>query len=363
MWDSIVASIQTNLTDDVIEEAVGRLPPEIFAINGPELIEALKVRRDNLRAPLEDFYEMLAKRVDLYATDVSELVVVDRTDPDFVTVSLADSESADSPYLQRRFNGSETDEVRIYTKMGDDQVSIRGDGGGDITIRVIGGSGDDAFEVNDSRDGVRLYDSQGDNTVSGTDAPGLDTKNFDEWVWSEEDRDQPRDWGGRTLPIFWTTYSTDLGIFLGAGFRLSPSVSSWISLALRAGGEKLWVSERAGAFTPVDFPWSDAAFLGGAETIRGWADQRFAGDAAVFGSGELRLRVFNPRVVVPVETGIFGFADAGRVYLDGDSPGGWHTSVGGGIWFKPVAQPYMLRAGAGVSDEGTKIHILLGLPY
>ena len=545
VWDSIGASVQASLTDDVIEAAVGRLPPEIFAINGPELIGALKARRSNLTTPVESLYELLAKAVDLHATDLTELVVIDRTDPDFVTVSLADSQSADAPYLQRRFRESETDEVRIYVKGGNDQVTVLGNGDRGITVRVIGGPGNDTFEVRDSRDGVRLYDSQGNNTVSGSGAPRLDTREFDEWVWSEEDRDQPLDQGSGILPIFWTSYSSDLGIFVGAGFRLerygfrkaafssgtdfrggyspteqkgraeidgrlnranspifttfrlrysaldvrrffgfgndtpiigretfhkvdqqvasfaaaigvgggsgleltagliasrsnsdenagrffgtipsggtssprntlygavgfvqvggtatlvydapvdpdesanrlridlrgatfpavldvdetftkagggisavlSPSVSSGVSLALRVGGEKVWGDR---------IPWSDAAFLGGSETIRGWADQRFAGDAAVFGSGELRLRVFNPRVVVPVETGIFGFADAGRVYLDGASPGGWHTSVGGGIWFKPIAQSYMLSAGAGVSDEGTKIYILLGLPY
>ena len=217
VWDSIAASVQAKLTDDVIEEAVGLLPPEILAINGPELIGALKVRRDNLTSPVEDLYELLATAVDLHATDVSELVVIDRTDPDFVTVSLADSEA---PYLQRRFSGEETREIRIYLKRRDDRVSVRGDGGGGITIRIMGGRGDDVFEINDSREGLHLYDSQGENTVSGSDAPRLDTRDFDEWVWSEEDRDQPRDWGSRTLPIFWTSYSSDLGIFLGAGFRL-----------------------------------------------------------------------------------------------------------------------------------------------
>ena len=218
VWDSIGASVQAKLTDDVIEEAVGRLPPEILAINGPELSGALKARRDNLTIPVENLYELLAKTVDLHATNASELVVIDRTDPDFVTVSLADSESADAPYLQRRFNRSETDEIRVYMKRRDDQVSIHGDGGG-ITIRVIGGRGDDSFEVNDSRDGVHLYDSRGDNTVSGSDAPSLDARDFEEWVWSEEDRDQPRDWGSGTLPIFWSTFSTDLGLFLGGGIR------------------------------------------------------------------------------------------------------------------------------------------------
>jgi hypothetical protein len=33
-----------------------------------------------------------------------------------------------------------------------------------------------------------------------------------------------------------------------------------------------------------------------------------------------------------MNTGIFGFADAGRVYLDGKSPGGWHSGMGGGLW-------------------------------
>jgi len=61
--------------------------------------------------------------------------------------------------------------------------------------------------------------------------------------------------------------------------------------------------------------------------------------------------------------GIFGFADAGRVYVDEASPGGWHTGVGGGIYFKPILQPYMLSAGVAVSDETTRVYVLLGLPY
>ena len=134
---------------------------------------------------------------------------------------------------------------------------------------------------------------------------------------------------------------------------LAPSLDPWISLALRAGGEQVWGR----------FPWYEAAFLGGTSTIRGWADQRFAGDAAAFGSAEVRLRMWRPRVVVPVGMGVFGLADAGRVWLDGSSPGGWHTSLGGGLWFQPVSQPHMVRAGIGVSDESTRFFIMLGLPY
>jgi len=73
--------------------------------------------------------------------------------------------------------------------------------------------------------------------------------------------------------------------------------------------------------------------------------------------------MWRPRVVVPLGIGVFGFADAGRVYVDGSSPGGWHTSLGGGLWFQPVRQLYIVRARIGISDESTKLFVMLGLPY
>ena len=535
VWDSIAAAVQESLTDAVIEEAVGQLPPEVFVKNGPELTEALKIRRDNLREPVADLYDLLAEAVDLYATDAPDLAVIDRTDPDFVTVSLADPQRAAAPYLQRRFSANETREIRLHMKRRDDRILVRGDGGGGIKIRVVGGRGDDVLQAEGSRRGLYFYDSQGQNVVSGSGAPGLDDKDFAEWVWSEEDRDQPRDWGGRSQPIFGSLYTSDLGFVIGAGVRherygfrktpfssafditgafsvsrvtgrvavaglfnranspiftsfrirysgldvldfygfgnntasqgsrfhkvdheaasfetavgvsgssglgvavglvtsrsstsedsgqffleqrdtlygaidfwqvgatatvvydppvdanesanrlrvevrgatfpevfdvvtpftkvsgglsavLAPSVSSPISLALRVGGQNIWGDA---------VPWSQAAFLGGAMTVKGFDQDRYAGDGSVFGSGELRLRLGSASVLVPVDIGVFGFADAGRVYVDGASPGGWHTGVGGGIWLTPITQQYMLRAGFGVSDEATKIYIATGLP-
>ncbi len=94
-------------------------------------------------------------------------------------------------------------------------------------------------------------------------------------------------------------------------------------LALRGGGKKVW----------GDAPFHEAAFLGGLDTLMGAPPQRFAGDASVFGNSELRVPVVSIRSWLPIDVGILGFADAGRVYLDGESPGGWHTVVGGGLWF------------------------------
>jgi hypothetical protein len=94
-------------------------------------------------------------------------------------------------------------------------------------------------------------------------------------------------------------------------------------LALRAGGKKLW----------GDFPYFDAAFLGGTEAFRVEYKQRWAGDASLYGTTELRYPIARFPLIVPVDFGALGFVDAGRVYVDGDSPGGWHTATGAGFWF------------------------------
>jgi outer membrane protein assembly factor BamA len=98
------------------------------------------------------------------------------------------------------------------------------------------------------------------------------------------------------------------------------------TLAIRLGGKKVWGC----------VPFHEAAYIGGESSLRGFELQRFAGDAAVYGSAELRLTLANIFFLFPTEFGVFGLADAGRVYVQGTSPGGWHTDGGGGIWLAPL---------------------------
>jgi hypothetical protein len=91
-------------------------------------------------------------------------------------------------------------------------------------------------------------------------------------------------------------------------------------LALRAGGEKVFGT----------FPFYEAAFIG-TGALRSFRYHQYAGDASVYGSTELRIPV-GRLPVLPLELGLLGFGDAGRVFVDGRSPGGWHTVVGAGAW-------------------------------
>jgi hypothetical protein len=114
-------------------------------------------------------------------------------------------------------------------------------------------------------------------------------------------------------------------------------------LALRAGGEKVW----------GDFPIQYAALLGGSPTLRGHSWQRYAGDASAFAGAELRAPVSGG-------VGVLALADAGRVWFDGDSDGGWHTAAGAGAYLRAGAQTLSVFYAQG---ERGILYLRLGLPF
>ena len=90
-----------------------------------------------------------------------------------------------------------------------------------------------------------------------------------------------------------------------AGY-LSPSWGN-PTLAARIGGKKLW----------GEFPYYEAAFLGGAANLRGLPEERFAGDASFYGSVELRAFLTRLTFILPIDMGVFGLTDVGRTYFKG----------------------------------------------
>ncbi|MBI3081948.1 MAG: BamA/TamA family outer membrane protein, partial [Gemmatimonadetes bacterium] len=103
---------------------------------------------------------------------------------------------------------------------------------------------------------------------------------------------------------------------------LSVGDPARVTLALRAGGKQVWGR----------YPFHAAAYVGGARTLRGYNEQRFAGDAVAYGNGEVRLFLTKVSVLLPGELGVLGLGDVGRAYLAGERSGRWHGSVGGGVW-------------------------------
>lgn len=121
------------------------------------------------------------------------------------------------------------------------------------------------------------------------------------------------------------------------------------------------VAVRAGAERALGrFPVHEAAFLGGSGSLRGYAHQRFAGDAALYAGSELRVPLFEANLVVRGTLGVSGLADAGRVYFRGRSEGGWHAATGGSLWFATPRAVVSLTYARGETD---RVYLRLGMPF
>ena len=70
----------------------------------------------------------------------------------------------------------------------------------------------------------------------------------------------------------------------------------------------------------------------GVEVLRGLALNRYAGDVAAWINGDARVRLGRSNFLGVWDLGVLGILDAGRVWVDGEESGLWHTAQGGGIW-------------------------------
>jgi hypothetical protein len=507
-WDEVATSVEKRLTDEVIEEAVRRMPPEYFAKDGARMIAALKKRRDALIEHARRYYRFLAREVDVRATNAPDRAELVHRAGGELQVRLMRAAGDGTPYYARTFRPDETKEIRLYLLGGDDVATVTGSDAR-ITVRIVTGEGSDLVDDSASGDAHVAASDPGDRVVRGAHTswdrdpyrpPPVPT--YAPWI-------PPRDWGRRTLfPMFRLGGSTDLGLVLnlglsstGYGFRKLPWADQQTSqvaystklerfrfeysgryrlenskltsgLEARASGLEVirfygfgnetpdpgnpsltQVKQReimvmpslrrdvgksgefsigavgklvsttriegsvldevnpygveqtgqvgvvsslafdttdrvglptrgvrarvAGAVYPAlwdvpstfgeieaevttftaaldaplsprlsvrlggkqvfgDYPFYEAAFIGGPGTVRGLDRQRYAGDAALWGSAEVHVRLSRFSSLAPGQVGLVGLVDFGRVFLEGESSRTWHRGVGGGLY---IASP------------------------
>ncbi|MCY9850827.1 hypothetical protein NXT09_22430, partial [Pectobacterium sp. 13-115] len=80
----MAADLQRRLPDTLIQRALHRLPPAVYALEGPRLTSYLQTRRNALPAAADDFYLTLAHAPTLGGTAQAERFVVKRY-PDSTT--------------------------------------------------------------------------------------------------------------------------------------------------------------------------------------------------------------------------------------------------------------------------------------
>ncbi len=223
-WEEQVKFLQENLTDSVIEQSIRGLPPEIFAISGPEIIAKLKSRRDKLPAAAREYYEELSRYVDVVGSDKHEQFEVERL-PDGKTRVVVHKTKKDGKVehklYERTFDPSLTKEIRLFGLDGIDKFFIRGKASSAIKIRIVGGEGEDILkdesDIRGPGKNIIYYDDEDEENELNA---GNDTRlklshkdyvnkyNFEEFTYP---------YAGPRLSA---EYNVDDGIFIGGGFNI-----------------------------------------------------------------------------------------------------------------------------------------------
>jgi hypothetical protein len=160
--------------------------------------------------------------------------------------------------------------------------------------------------------------------------------------------------GGSFYPAVWDAVE-DFGEVHGeaATYLTADSFPLHPTLALRVGGKRVW----------GQFPYQEAAYIGGNSTVRLGRENRYAGDAAVYAGAELRLFLTRFYLFVPGKFGVFGLGDVGRVYLEGESSDVWHAAGGGGVWVSVLDPVNTISLALSRSAERTGVYFRVGFGF
>lgn len=217
-WNKTVTELQTKLTDSVITNAVKKFPPEIYALGGKEIISKLKSRREDLPTVANRYYRFISKAVDVIGTNQNDYFKVSSEGNRLSVRLFKRTNKSDSAALMynRLFDASITKEIRLYGLNGNDNFYIDDNVKSKNIVRIIGGKGNDTFNI---RGSVRnfIYDNSTEKNL-------VINSNRTESKFSQLSGVNAFDIAGfkynETLyPGFRLAYNTEDKLILGLGFQ------------------------------------------------------------------------------------------------------------------------------------------------
>ncbi len=150
-WNGIINDAQKALTDSVIEEAVRKMPSNIYAISGKEIEGKLKKRRNDLSTAGMEYYSFLANTVAVHGTDKAEIFKFKASGAGLHLVVYDKEDGKEGRKLyERTFIHKETVEITLAALGGNDAFIIDENLNSKIKIIILGGKGKDLYRFNGS---------------------------------------------------------------------------------------------------------------------------------------------------------------------------------------------------------------------
>jgi hypothetical protein len=166
-WKRIIKDFQKNINDTVVHEAVKKLPPEIYALDSKIITTKLKGRRDLLTTKGMRYYRFLSREVNVVGSNKNEYFSIANADKGLHVKVFKRKKETDSSTLMydRIFKDKDTKYINFYGLNGDDIFVVDSNARSKIKLRIIGGQGNDTFNINGNV-GNKIYDySPGKNWI------------------------------------------------------------------------------------------------------------------------------------------------------------------------------------------------------
>ena len=168
-WVTIAKELQADISDEEIDNAVKKFPPEVYPISGPEIAVKLKARRGELENWARTYYKFLTEDVEITGTEDKEKFEIIRLNDNETEVNIykigKDGDTKNKPFYHRVFKTNETNEIRLYGIKGNDEYKLTGKVNKGIKVRLIGGTDKDLYVdeslVNGPSHKTKIYDNSG----------------------------------------------------------------------------------------------------------------------------------------------------------------------------------------------------------
>jgi hypothetical protein len=222
-WIAIANEMQVSVTDEVIEKAIRQLPDTIFNLNGNELIEKLKSRRDDLHNYAVRHYKIIAKNIEVVGSNESETFEILRMPNGNVDVKVyrrTKKKNKRSLFYHREFKYKETREINLYGLGSKDRFEISGNVKKSILIRIISGKGQDEIIDQSAVRGFKKYTRVYDKVDGAQIAESSETKDLTSNDKYLNTYNRERFKANKTIPLVKFGYNIDDGVYLGGGVSL-----------------------------------------------------------------------------------------------------------------------------------------------
>ncbi|MBS1761514.1 MAG: metallophosphoesterase, partial [Bacteroidetes bacterium] len=172
-WLDIANDIKYRLSDEIIDDAVKQLPPEVYNISGKEIAEKIKARRNDLPKYAGKYFKQVNEMVSIAGSKKKELFKINRLNDTLTEVKVYKIKDTNELVYSRVFNNRQTKELRIFGIDGNDKYVVEGNTRKGIKIRLIGGADKDIYNISSnvksSGKQTKIYDSKGNDIIDDRD--------------------------------------------------------------------------------------------------------------------------------------------------------------------------------------------------